>query len=140
MRRAKSLVAVFDLYGKTHCILYPEAAPGGADAAFDRPQRLAVGVAALEARRDEFLPDGGQVADVCPEQVDALTARDFGVKAVLLGHGSNDDQLFGRDLTARNPWYHGVGTAFLNIGQKAVVGILHRSAAFFQDVLVPQTG
>ena len=57
VRRAQALVAVLDADGEADRVLHAVAAPGRADAALHRAQRLAVGMAALEAGRDQFFPD-----------------------------------------------------------------------------------
>ena len=52
-----ALVALLDPDGEADRVLHAVPAPGRADAALHRPERLAVGVPALEARRDQLLPD-----------------------------------------------------------------------------------
>ena len=102
VRRADAPVALLDPDGEADGVLHAVAAPGRADAALDRAQRLAVGVAALEAGVDQLLPDVGQLLDRRAEQIDALAAGDLGVEAVLLGDLAQDDELLGRDLAAGN--------------------------------------
>ena len=79
------LVALLDADGEADGVLHAVAAPGRADAALHGAQRLAVGVAALEAGGDQLFPDVGQLLDLGAEQIDALAAGDLGVEAVLLG-------------------------------------------------------
>ena len=61
VRRADALVAILDADREADGVLHAVAAPGRADAALHGPQRLAVGVAALEAGVDQLFPDVGQV-------------------------------------------------------------------------------
>src|SRR5262249_14612279 len=79
VRGADALVAGLDADGEADGVLHAVAAPGRADAALHRPQRLAVGVAALEAGRRQLLPDVGQPVHRGAEQVDALAAGDLRV-------------------------------------------------------------
>ena len=83
-------------------------------------------MAALEAGRDQLLPDVGQLLDARAEQIDALAAGDLGVEVVLLGDLAEDDQLLGRDLAAGNARHDRVQAAALDVGQEAVVGVLQR--------------
>src|SRR5207249_4299009 len=50
VRRADAAIAQLDPDGQADGITHAVAAPGRADAALDGPHRLAIGVAALEAR------------------------------------------------------------------------------------------
>ena len=85
VRRANALVAILDANREADRILHAVAAPGRADAALHRAQRLAVGMAAFEAGVDELFPDVGQILHLRAEQVDPLPAGDLRVEAVLLG-------------------------------------------------------
>ena len=85
VRRADALVAILDADREADRVLHAVAAPGRADAALHGAQRLAVGVAALEAGVDQLFPDVGQVLHLRAEQVDPLPAGDLGVEVVLLG-------------------------------------------------------
>src|SRR5579883_510696 len=57
VRRTDALVAILDADGEADRILHTVTAPRRAYAALDRSQRLAVGMAALEAGVDQFFPD-----------------------------------------------------------------------------------
>src|SRR4051812_22493312 len=81
VRRAQAAVAVLDVDRHRHGVLHAVAAPGRADAGLNRAQRLAVGVARLEAGVDQLLPDQRQLLDARAEEVDALRAGDLGVEA-----------------------------------------------------------
>ena len=130
VRRAQTAVAQLDADGHAHRVLHAVAAPGAAHARLHGAQRLAVGVARLEARVDQLAPDVGQLLDARAEQVDALTARDLGVEAVLLGHVTDRDQPVGRDLAARNARHHRVGAVLLDVGQEVVVRVLQVTRAW----------
>ena len=138
VRRADPPVALLDPDGEPDRVLHAVAAPGRADAALDRADRLAVGVAALEAGGDQLGPDVGQVVHRRPEQVDALAAGDLGVEAVLPGDLAQDDQLLRRDLAAGDARDDRVQPAALDVGQEAVVGVLERRVGRVEDVLVPE--
>ena len=56
--------------------------PRRPNATLHGPERLAVRVSALEVRVGELFPDGGQVGFLSAEEVDALSACDFGVEVV----------------------------------------------------------
>lgn len=84
--RAQALVAVLEPDRHAHAVLHAVAAPGAAHAGLHRAQRLAVGVAGLEAGLDQLAPDCRQVLQAGPEQVDALAAGHLGVERVLLRH------------------------------------------------------
>src|SRR6185436_5946173 len=84
VRRAQAAVAVLDADRHGHRVLHAVAAPGTADTGLHRAQRLAVGVAGLEAGVDQLLPDEWQLLQARAEEVDALRAGDLGVEAVLL--------------------------------------------------------
>ena len=125
VRRPDALVAVLDADREAHRILNAVTAPGRADAAFHGSQRLAVGVAALEAGVDQILPDVRQLMGGGAEQVDALAAGDLRVEAVFAGHLAENDELLRRDLAARHARHHGIRAAALDIRQKAVVCVLN---------------
>ena len=129
VRRTNALVAVLDADREADGILHAVATPRRADAALDRPQCLAVGVAALEAGVDQFFPDVRQLMHRRAEQVDALSAGDLRVQTVLLRHLAQDDELVRRDFAARHARHHGVSAAALDVGQEAIVGVLNASSA-----------
>ncbi len=126
VRRADAAIALLDADGEADRVLHAVAAPGRADAALHRAQRLAVGVAALEAGGDQLLPDVGKLLHLRAEQIDALAAGDLRVQAVLLGDLPEGDQLVGRDLAAGHARHDRVQPAALHVGQEAVVGVLQR--------------
>src|SRR5205823_3557505 len=101
--------------GETDGVLHAVAAPGGTDAALHGADRLGVGVATLEARLDQHLPDIGQVMDLGPEKIDALPASDLGVEAELLRDGPQGNELVGGDLAAGDAWHDRVETAALDV-------------------------
>src|SRR5437667_282125 len=136
VRRADAAVALLKPDGERGRVLHAVAAPGRADAALHRPHRLAVGVAALEAGVDERLPDVGQLLGARAEQVDPLPTRDLAVEVEALRHFAEDDQLLGRDLAARDARHDRVGTAALDVGEEAVVGVL--DGRMVQDEVVPR--
>src|SRR5881394_1950143 len=83
VRRAQAAVAVLDGDRHAHRVLHAEAAPGRADAGLHRAQRLAVGMARLEAGVDQLAPDERQLFDARAEEIDALRAGDLGIEVVL---------------------------------------------------------
>src|SRR5579885_2366141 len=103
MRRADTAVPLFDLDGKGDGVMQAKPAPCAAHAAFDGPQCLAIGMAAFEARIDQFFPDGREIADMCAEEIDPLPARDLRIEVVFFCHLAQYDQLVGRDLAAGYP-------------------------------------
>src|SRR3954467_5929700 len=103
VRRAQAAVAVLDRDRHRDRVLHAVAAPGGADAPLHGPQRLAVGVARLEAGVDQLLPDQRELLDARAEEVDALRAGDLGIELELLRHLAEHYQLLRRDLTALHP-------------------------------------
>src|SRR5687767_5070020 len=118
VRRAQPPVALLDANRHRHRVLHAVAAPGAADAGLDRPEGLAVGVTRFEAGVDELLPDERQLLHPRAEQVEALRARDLGVKAEFLRHLAQHDQLGGRDFPARDPRYDRVRAVLLEIRQE----------------------
>ena len=57
---------------------------------------------AFKAGIDEFFPYQGKVVQVCAEQVDALPAGYFRIKAIFFCDLAQHDQLVGGDLAARH--------------------------------------
>src|SRR5581483_12291801 len=102
VRGAQAAVAGLQADRHRDRVLHPVAAPGRADAGLHRAQRLAVGVARLEAGIHELAPDRRQLLDARAEEVDALRAGDLRVEAELLRHAAEDQQLLRRDLAARH--------------------------------------
>src|SRR3990172_5675925 len=92
VRRAQAAVALLDADRHRHRVLHAVAAPGAADAGLHRAQRLAVGVAGLEAGVDQVAPNGRQLLDARAEEVDALRAGYLGLEAQLLRHLAERDQ------------------------------------------------
>jgi hypothetical protein len=95
VRRAQALVAVFQRDREADAVAHAVAAPGRADAGLHGAQRLAVGVAGLEAGGDQLFPDRRQLVHARAEQVDPLAAGDLGVQAVFLGDHADRDQAVG---------------------------------------------
>ena len=93
VRRAEPAVAQLQRDREAHGVLHAVPAPGGADARLHRAQRLAVGVAGLEAGVDQPPPDRGQLLHPRAEQVDPLAAGDLGVEVEVPGHLADHDQL-----------------------------------------------
>ena len=137
VRRAQALVAILEIDRETDAVLHAVAAPGGADAALHRAQRLAVGVAGFHAGIDELLPDQRQLVHLRAEQVDALAAGDLGVQAVLLRHLADDDELLGRDLATRHARDDRIRAVLLHVGEEVVVGVLQRRVALLEHEFVP---
>src|SRR6185437_10207424 len=140
VRRAEPLVAVLDPDGQADRVLHAVAAPGAAHARLHRAQRLAVGVARLEAGVDELAPDGGELLEACAEHVDALGAGDLGVEPVLAGDLADGHQSGGSDLAAGDAWNDRIGPVALDVGHVAVVGVLQRPVLRLEHVLVPGRG
>src|SRR5882724_460165 len=138
--RAQAAVAILDVDRHGHRVLHAVAAPGAADAGLHRAQRLAVGMARLEARIDQLAPDPGQLLDARAEEVDALGAGDLGVEAVALCHVSQHDQLGGGDLAAGHPRHDRVAAILLQVGEEVIVRVLQRRVLRLQDHLVPARG
>src|SRR5690606_21666065 len=120
VRGAQALVAILDADREADGVLHALATPGRADAALHGAQRLAVGVAALEASVDELLPDVGEVSDVGAEQIHALAARDLRVETEALGDLAEDDELVGGDLPSRHARHDGVQPLALDVREEAV--------------------
>lgn len=137
---ADALVPILDANREGDRILHAVPAPGGADATLHRAHGLAIGVTALETGVDQLFPDFGQFLDQCAEHVDPLSAGDFRVQPVLLGHAGDDGQFLGRDLAARNSRHDGIGPAALQIGKEPVVGVLQRMMFGLEDIFGPQAG
>src|SRR5260221_12290145 len=74
VRRAQAAIALLDADRHRHRVLHAVAAPGAADTGLHRAQRLAVGMAGLEAGVDQVLPHQRQLLDPRAEEVDALRA------------------------------------------------------------------
>lgn len=90
----------------------------------------------LEPGSHQLLPNVRQLLQLRTEQVDALAAGDFGVQTVLFRHFSENDQFFGRDLAGRHARHYRVQAPALQIGQKAIVGVLN--GRVIENVFVPQ--
>ena len=93
---------------------------------------------AFKACGNQLFPNQGQVADVGPKHIYPLAAGDLGIKPILLGYLSNDNQFLRRDFSAGNTGHHRIRAALLNVGEVTVVGILGGVVAFFQDHLIPK--
>ena len=137
VRRTQALVAVLQLHGQADAVVHAVAAPGGAHAAFHGAQRLAVGMARLEARSDQLFPNGGQLFDACTEHVHARPPRHLGVQAVFLGHLAHGDQAVGCDLTTGHTRHHGVAAVLLDVAQEVVVAVLQTGQLFLEHKIVP---
>ena len=137
---ADAPVALLDPNREADRVLHSVPAPGGSDAALDRAQRLAVGMPAFEAGRDQLLPDIRELMHLGAEEIDALSAGDLGVKAVLLRDRSERDQLVGCDLAAGHPRHDAVEPAALHVGQEPVVGVLQGVVTGRRNALVPEGG
>ncbi|NUA48915.1 hypothetical protein HAT94_02203 [Dickeya solani] len=137
VRRAQPLVTVLQRNRQRGGILHAVTAPGRTDARLDGTQRLAVGVAGFKPGVDQFLPDSRQLLQPRAEQIDPLTAGNFGVQVVAFGHLTDSDQPLRGDLAAGNARHHRVSAVFLDIGQETVVGILQRYVFGFQYIIVP---
>src|SRR6185437_5333794 len=135
MRGPQAAVAQFEVDGHLHGVVLAVAAPVGAHTAFDRAQRFAVGVAGFHSAFDEAQPDVGELVDGGAEHVDALAAGDFGVQPEVTGDLTDQDQLLGRDVAARDPRHHRVGAVALQVGQEVIVGVLQRRLLTVEDVL-----
>src|SRR5471030_2426948 len=125
VRRAQTLVAVFQFDREAETIGDAEAAPRRTDAGLHRAQRFAVGVAGFETGGDQFFPDQRQLFDARAEQIDAL---------------ANGDQAIGRDFSAGHARHHRVGAVLLYIPEEVVVGVLQAGVFFFQHEVVPARG
>src|SRR5690606_10051777 len=79
VRGAQPAVAQLQVDRHAYGVLDAVAAPGLPDAGLHRAQRLAVGVAGLEAGVDQAGPDEGELFDPGAEHVDPLTAGDLRV-------------------------------------------------------------
>ena len=106
VRRTQPAITQFEVDGHRDRVLYPVAAPRGADTALHRPQRLAVRVPGFHPGVDEALPDLRQLFNAGAEQVDALTAGDFGVEAEIPGDFGDHHQLLRGDFTTGQPRHH----------------------------------
>jgi hypothetical protein len=95
-------------------------------------------VARLHASFDQFLLDGKKILLLRTEHVDALTARDLRIEAVLLGYPANHDQLVRSDLTSCNAGDYAESTISLEFGEILAVGILEAVQRLVEDVLVIQ--
>src|SRR5690606_2003303 len=69
VRGTQAAIAQFESDGHPHRILDAVAAPGGADATLDGPQRLAVCLPRFHAGVDEPFPDLRELLDAGTEQV-----------------------------------------------------------------------
>ncbi|RMS72185.1 hypothetical protein ALP62_05513 [Pseudomonas syringae pv. aceris] len=137
VRRAQALVTVLDAQRHGDTVLHAVAAPGAADAGFNRTGRLAVGMAGLEACLDQLAPDIRQLVQLRAEQVDALAAGDLGVQVVFFRHRANRYQAVRGNLATRNTWHHRVGAVFLHVGHERIVGVLQRHQRRLGDGAVP---
>ena len=88
----------------------------------------------FEARIDQPTPDGRQLVDPGPEQIDPLTAGDLGVQAEVPGNLAQDDQPLGGDLAAGDARNDGVAAVLLDVGQEVVVAVLQRRLLAVEDV------
>src|SRR5882762_6566597 len=140
VRRADAAVAVLDVDRHRDRILHAVAAPGVADARFHGAQRLAVGVAGLEARGDQILPDQRQLLHARAEQVDALGAGNLRIQTVFPRHLAEHDQLLGHDFAAGNPRDDRIRAILLQVGEEVIVRVLQRRVPGLQDHLVPARG
>ena len=136
VRCAKPPVAKLDLDRQSDAVLNAVAAPGAADARLHGAQGLGIGVPRLEAGFDQAEPDFGELLDARPEEVDSLSARDLGVKAVVARDGTERDELVGRDLTPGDARHDRVGAVFLQVGEEVVVGVLQRRLLPVENVAV----
>ena len=139
VRRPDPPIALLDPNGELDRILYAVPTPRRPDAALDGPQRLAVGMTALETGANQLLPDVGQLVHLRAEHVDPLSTGDLREETVFLGDRAERDELVRGDFAARDARNHGVDAAALHIRQEAVVGVLERLMLIQLDVLVPQT-
>ena len=94
-------------------------------------------MAGLETAVDQFPPDKRQLVNLRPEQVNPLTACDLGVEVVFLRDLPQRDQLVRRDLPCRDARHDGIRAVLLNVGQKAVVGVLQRCVRRRKHMVVP---
>ena len=133
-------VAQLQRDGEADGVLHAVAAPGRADAGLHRAQRLAVGVARLEARVDEPLPDLRQLLDAGAEEVDPLAAGDLRVEPEVLGHLADDDEPLRRDLAAGDAGDDRVRAVLLEVGHDVVVGVLQRRPLALEDVAGAERG
>src|SRR5471032_2396265 len=140
VRRAQTLVAVFQFDREAETIGDAEAAPRRTDAGLHRAQRFAVGVAGFETGSDQFFPYQRQLLDARAKQINALAAGDLGVQAVLLGDHADGDQAIGRDFAAGHARHHRVGAVLLYIAEEVVVGVLQAGVSSFQHEVVPARG
>ena len=124
MRGAQALVAVFQLYRQPDAVIDAVAAPGAADAGFNRAQGFAVGMAGFETGIDQFFPDMRQLIDPRTEQIHALAAGDFGVELVFFADLPQGNQHVGADFAAGDARHDRISAVFLHIGQKGIVGVL----------------
>src|SRR5215813_15045585 len=95
-------------------------------------------MAAFKADIDQFLPDVREILDLSPKQIDALSPRNLGVEAKLLGRFAQRDKLLRGNFTTRDARNDRVQTATLHVRQKAVIGILQRLVFGPHDRFVPQ--
>ncbi len=137
VRRAQALVAVLQPDREAGGILHAVAAPGRPDAGFHRAQRFPVGMSGLKPGLHQRLPDFRQLFERGAKQVNTLPAGNFAVKAIAFRDLADGDQPVGGHFTRRHPRDDGVRSVLLNIGEKAVVGVLQRQMRRFQQILVP---
>mmetsp|Transcript_39528 Transcript_39528/g.119470 ORF Transcript_39528/g.119470 Transcript_39528/m.119470 type:complete len:352 (-) Transcript_39528:544-1599(-) len=137
VRGADPLVAVLQRDGHADGVLLPEAAPGAADAALHRAQRLPVGVPRLQPRLHQLAPDLGKLMLGRSVHAQALGACDLGPQAVLLRGLANGDQLVGGDVPAGAAGNHGVCACLLDVREEPVVGVLDLVPTSLQYVLIP---
>src|SRR5262249_30326521 len=93
VRCSKSAIAHLDPDGETDRVLHPIPAPARANTALDRSERFPVSMTAFESGGDQLAPDLRKQVHRSSEEVDALSPRDLGVKAVLPGDLAQHDQL-----------------------------------------------
>ena len=137
---AEPAVAQLERDREADAVLHAEAAPGRADARLHRAQRLAVGVAGLEAGVDEPPPDRGQLLHPGAEEVDPLAAGDLGVEVEVAGDLADHDELVGGDLAAGDARDDRVGAVALDVGEVGVVGVLQLAGVGVEHVAVELAG
>ena len=93
---------------------------------------------ALEAGLHELRPNFGQLLEARAEQIDALAARNLGVKAVFLCNLPEHHELLRHDFAARNTRHDRVEPPPLNVREVAIVRVLERRVFALQDHLVVQ--
>ncbi|MNM81591.1 hypothetical protein D3C81_936020 [compost metagenome] len=75
---------------------------------------------------DQLLPNLRQLLQPGAEQVNPLAAGNLGVELIAQSDLADGDQSLRSNFPGRYPRYHRIGAIFLDIGKKAIVGILQR--------------